>query len=225
MGTGSIPPVGPLAYEGVVAPQYITRTFSPTPQFDNFPISTVWINTQSKSAYILVNKALGIATWLPLGCSCSIGIQTITTPDSVVVTPISANINFLESGNIAITGSGNNVSFDVTGGGLVWNEIFIPSATLSADTGYIINTATLANLFLPVAIPQGSLISIVGKGVGGWKISQQPGQRMFNGSATTSFGIGGFLSSTFMRDCVELLCITANTEFQVLNEVGNITYV
>lgn len=221
--TGSIPPPSPLAYEGQVVVPFIMRTFNPQSTFNQFPVPTIWINTSISKAYILVSKALGNAVWAPIGGAPG-EIDTITTPDSTVVVPTAGNVNFLQSGSIAITGSGSNVTFSVSGGGLAWQEVTTTSSALAANTGYIVDNGALVTLTLPATIAQGSIIQVVGKGAGGWLIAQNAGQTIYFGIRTTTTGVGGSLSSSHRRNSVELLCITANTEFEVIDSMGNIDF-
>lgn len=221
--TGSIPPPNPLSYEGQVVVPFISRTFAPETTFNKFPVPTIWINTASDNAYILVSKALGVANWLSLG-GASGTLDTITTPDSVVVTPVAGNINFLNGMGIAITGSADNITFTSTGGGIAWNVVSGTTQALVPNNGYIVDNGALVTLTLPVTCSQGSVISIVGKGAGGWTLAQNSGQEIFFGTVSTTIGVTGALSSTNRRDVVTLLCITTDTEFQVIDSIGNITY-
>lgn len=222
--TGSIPPPNPLSYEGQVVVPFISRTFAPETTFNKFPVPTIWINTLSDTAYILVSKSLGVAVWATVGGSPG-ALNTITTPDSVVVTPSSGNINFLNGIGMAITGSGANITFTSTGGGLSWTDVTGTAQDLAANNGYTANNGALVTLTLPATCAYGSVISVVGKGAGGWAIAQRAGQQIFFGSASTTIGVTGALSSTNRRDVVTLLCVAADTDFEVLNSIGNIIHV
>lgn len=221
---GSVPPPSSLSYTGEVVVPFISKPFSPQTTFNTFSVPTIWINTAISGAWILVSKALGVAVWVPIGGSPG-EIDTITTPDSTVVVPTAGNINFLQSGSIAITGSGSDITFNVTGGGLSWIEVTGTSASLAANTGYIANNGGLVTLTLPTTVAQGSIIIIAGKGVGGWALAQNSGQQVFFGAVSTTLGAGGSLSSSNRRDSISLVCITADTEFQIISSIGNITYV
>lgn len=114
MNTGSIPPPGPLTYEGQVAIPSINRTFPPQSTFNKFPVPCFWIDTLAKNAYIQVAKPLGVADWVLLGGSPG-SLNTITTPDSVVVVPVAANITFINGSGMNITGSGSTITFNSSG--------------------------------------------------------------------------------------------------------------
>lgn len=220
----NIPPPSALSYEGVVAVPFIMRTFSPLTTFNQFPVPTIWINTASSNAYILVSKALGVAIWVSLGGAAG-AIDTITTPDAVVVVPTAGNINFLQSGSISITGSGSNVSFNATGGGLSWIEVTTTSASMVINTGYVTNNGALVTVTLPATAAFGSVIQVVGKGVGGWKIAQNAGQTIRFGNQSTTTGVAGSLASGQFRDAVSFVCSTADTDFTIFDSVGNMTVV
>lgn len=220
----NISPPSALAYEGVVAVPFIMRTFSPLTTNNQFPVPTVWINTATSNAYILVSKALGVAIWLSLGGGAG-DLDTITTPDSVVVVPSAGNINFLQSGSIAITGSGNNITFNATGGGLSWVDVTTTSATMVVNTGYVTNNGSLVTVTLPATAAFGSVIQVVGKGTGGWKIAQTGSQVIKFGNQATTAGAGGSISSGQFRDAIAFVCTATNDEFTVFNSVGNMTVV
>jgi len=80
-------------------------------------------------------------------------------------------------------------------------------------------------LTLPATAIFGAVIQVAGKGAGGWKIAQNAGQTIHFGVTDTITGVGGSLASTVRYDCLELLCITANTDFVVTSVVGNLTVV
>lgn len=222
--TGSIPPPNPLAYEGQVVVPFIMRDFDPQTTFNKFPVPTIWINSATSKGFMLVSKALGSAFWLQLGAQFG-NLDTLTTPDSTVVVPTGGNINFLQSGSISITGSGSDITFTVTGGGIGWIEATNVSTSLSVNTGYVVNNNALVTLTLPTTASVGDVIQIVGKGVGGWKIAQNAGQKIYFGKRASTTGITGYIASTSQRDCVTMVCVTDNIEFQVVDSIGDITYI
>jgi len=118
--TGSIPPHGPLAYEGQVVTPFIRKTFDPETTFNQFPVPTIWINTATSKAFILVSLALGVADWISIG-GASGAMNTLTTQDGIVVPPDLGNINVVGDGvRITTTGSiaTNTVTIHLDGSGL-----------------------------------------------------------------------------------------------------------
>jgi hypothetical protein len=109
------------------------------------------------------------------------------------------------------------------GGVSAWTEITGAAVNLAVNNGYIMNRGTLITGTLPAVAAQGTVIRVVGVGVGGWQIAQNAGQTIYFDSYTSTPGVTGYIASTLARDCVELLCIVANTEFQVMGSIGSIT--
>lgn len=222
--TGSIPPAGPLSYEGQVVVPFIMRNFAPTTSNNQFPVPTIWIDPLDMTAYMLVSKALGIADWISLGSAAG-GLETITTPDSVMVTPTAGNIDFLNGTGMNITGSGSNITFNATGGALTWNFVTATSEPAVADNGYIADNAAGVGFSLPATCPFGEFIWIGTVDAGGWTLSQNAGQQIQLGEKSTTIGVTGSLSSTKIGDSVLLVCTVADTNFLALAFVGDITYV
>lgn len=106
-----------------------------------------------------------------------------------------------------------------------WTEVTGTSQAMAINTYYIANNAALVTLTLPDTAALGSVIKVVGSGAGGWKIAQNASEAINFGNKTTTTGTGGYIASTHRYDAVELVCITANTTWNVISSIGNITYV
>lgn len=91
------------------------------------------------------------------------------------------------------------------------------SVSLAANGGYISNRGTLQTLTLPTTAAVGTRIRIYGQGAGGWKVAQNSSQLIHFGSAVTTTGASGYLASFNRYDCVELVCIVANTEWTAIS--------
>lgn len=128
---------------------------------------------------------------------------------------------------VTITNGAGSITINAAGGGLTWVDVTGTSASMAVNTGYIADNAGLVTLTLPATAAQGTVVAVAGgnSGSGGWKLAQNSGQQINFGASTTTSGTGGSLASTKQYDCVFLLCTTANTNFVVLNSVGNITVV
>lgn len=222
--TGSIPPPGPLSYAGQVVVPFIMREFDPQTTFNQFPVPTIWVNTLTSMAWILVSKALGVAVWLPLGGGGG-DLDTITTPDSVVVIPTAGNINFANGTGMDITGSGDTVTFNAVGGALTWTVVTALTQAVANNHGYIANNAAGVTFTLPATSPVGTVIGITTIHSGGWTIAQRAGQKIQIGDVATTIGVGGSLSSTMIGDTVIMVCTQADTDFLCYTIVGNITKV
>lgn len=107
-----------------------------------------------------------------------------------------------------------------------WIDVVTTPVNLISDRNYIAdNGATLTTFNLPLTAGFGTIIQIAGKSTGGWTIAQNAGQSINFGSLATTTGISGSLSSSNKNDYVRLLCTTANTTWNVISSIGNITIV
>lgn len=107
-----------------------------------------------------------------------------------------------------------------------WVDSIASPVSLVANMNYVTdNGASIVNYTLPVTAAFGSVIQISGKSAGGWAIAQNSGQSINLGSLTTTVGVGGSLAATNQYDYVRLLCVTANTLWNVIGSIGNITIV
>lgn len=111
----------------------------------------------------------------------------------------------------------------VPGGVTSWVEETTTSRALLVNQGVVGNNAATILMTLPAASAFGDIIKIVGKGAGKWKIAQNAGNTIYFGSSTTTPGVTGYIESTLARDCVELVCVTANSDWEVISSIGNIT--
>lgn len=126
---------------------------------------------------------------------------------------------------ISITNAAGSITIAGTGGGLTWTDVTGTTQAMAVNNGYTANNAGLVTLTLPSTAAYGSIMAVVGKGAGGWKIAQNSGQTIHFGITNTTTGTGGSLASTFQYDVVYVLCTVANTDFTVIQSVGNLTVV
>lgn len=135
-------------------------------------------------------------------------------------TPASITIN-----NLVIEPDGSISSGGGGGGGGGWTvvEVTGTSQTMAADTWYIANNASLVTLTLPTTAAVGSVVRVIYKGAGGWKVAQNASEIIRHGPYATTTGTGGYIASSAAGDCVELVCIVADTEWRVVSSQGNLT--
>lgn len=129
---------------------------------------------------------------------------------------------------VSITSATGAITINATGGGLTWTDVTGTSQAMAVNNGYLSDNVSLVTLTLPATAAQFSVISVVGRGLGGWKIAQNANQQIYFGStAGTTVGVGGSLASTNQFDCVTLLAVVggASTNWQVMTSIGNITIV
>lgn len=108
---------------------------------------------------------------------------------------------------------------------VVWSEVTGTSQAAAVNSGYIANNAGLVTITLPTTAALGTIIEVAGKGAGLWKVAQNSGQTIHFGNVNTTTGAGGSLAAVLQYDTVRLLCTTANTDFVVLSNQGNLTVV
>lgn len=127
---------------------------------------------------------------------------------------------------IGIVNAAGSITISAAGGGLTWTVITGAAQALAVNNGYIANNAGTIVFTLPAIAPVGSVIAVTGiNNNTGWQIAQNAGQTIYFGSANTTTGVGGSLTSTRIRDTVFLLCVVANNDWNVVDSVGNITIV
>ena len=139
--------------------------------------------------------------------SNQLGTATITAGTGILVTP-----------------TANTITISTTSG-ISWVEVTGTTQSMAVDTGYIANNAALVTLTLPAVALVGDRVRVAGKGAGLWRIAQNALQVIHFGATDSTIGVGGSVTAILRYDCVELLCITDNTDWVVLSSVGNLTVV
>jgi len=103
-----------------------------------------------------------------------------------------------------------------------WTPVVGVAQVLIPDRGFYTTNAAPTAFTLPAVAAAGSVIWIQGASAGGWTLSQAAGQIVvFDSVSFTSPGAGVKVASTDVTDGVEMLCVVANTTWQVLNVKGN----
>lgn len=148
------------------------------------------------------------------------------TTNAGIVVPAANNVNVLGGMGATTSGSGSTITITVSSAGFTWNVV--TSATnpnaLVAENGYIPKGAGAVTFVLPATAAVGDSFFIAGYG-NLFTVTQNAGQSIRFGSQTTTVGVGGSLTATMVSDTVELLCVTANTEFKVIDSIGNLTVI
>lgn len=129
--------------------------------------------------------------------------------------------------NISISNAAGSITISAANsGGIVWNDVTLTSATMAIDNGYVANNAGLVTLTLPTVAAFGTVLTILGKGAGGWTIAQNnPSQQIVIGNKTSTAGSGGSVSSNNQNDSISLVCTVANTVWGTTSMIGNLTIV
>lgn len=138
--------------------------------------------------------------------------------------PAWANITS-SGGTVTVTNGSNTIDLSVSTPVLAWTDVTGTSQSAAVNAGYTTNNAGLVTVTLPSTAAYGSIVYVVGKGAGGWKVAQNSGQTIHFLGTNSTTGTGGSLASTVQYDSVELLCTIANTDWTVIDSMGNITIV
>ena len=115
------------------------------------------------------------------------------------------------------TASGSTVSLSVEAPIVVTGA----SQALVSRVVYIANSGSLITFTLPATASIGDRFEIVGKGAGLYSIAQNSGQNINFLSSTTTTGVGGSLTATQQYQRIVIMCITANTQFSVIDASGS----
>jgi hypothetical protein len=128
---------------------------------------------------------------------------------------------------VTITNGAGTITVASAGGGMTWNTVSGTTQAAAINNGYYTNNAGLCTVTLPTTAAAGSVIAVTSgaSGSGGWLLAQNSGQSINFGKSTTTSGASGSLASTFQYDTVFVLCVVANTNWVVINSIGNLTVV
>ncbi len=129
--------------------------------------------------------------------------------------------------NISILNAPGSITISAANAaGFTWNHVLSVFVNMFPENGYVVDDPSLVTLLLPMTSSLGDVIKVVGRGVGGWQITQNAGQIIYFGDLSTTAGTGGSLASTLPRDSISLVCTQANTEWTVdVGPQGDITVV
>lgn len=151
-------------------------------------------------------------------------IATTYTCDSGSATPAANNLNVIGGGGATTSGSGSTITITAagSGGALTWTVITSATQAMSVQNGYFANRAGGVTFTLPATAAVGDTMAISAMHSGGWTMAQNAGQTVYMSAASSTTGAGGSLASTAVGDTITIVCRVANTDFQVINSMGNI---
>lgn len=153
-------------------------------------------------------------------------VSTLTGNTGGAVSPTGGNINVVGDGTtISVAGNPGDSTLTISSLSpqVTWVDVTGSTQAMAVNTGYTADNTGLVTFTLPSTAAYGSVMWVVYKGTGGWQIDQNSGQTIHFGITNTTTGTGGSLASSQVGDAVEILCTTANTDFRVINSIGNIT--
>lgn len=193
--------------------------------------NNIYLNTPgvtAESNTLRIGAGTGSSTQ-DLAAAFICGIQGVDVGSVASVVSISGDqlgsTTITAGAGITVTPGANTITI-ANSEGLSWVDVPGSSQAMVPNTGYVADDTVLVTLTLPVAAAFGTRLSVVGNGTGGWEIAQNAGQSIRFGSAgSTTVGVGGSLTSTNQFDTIQLLCVVANTTWNVIGATGNITIV
>ena len=124
---------------------------------------------------------------------------------------------------VSISNGSGSITVNAIGGGLTWTVITAASQAMTSNNGYIADRAGTVAFTLPTTSAVGDIVAVTGINTAtGWSIAYTTGQQIFFGTQSATVTTGT-LASTNIRDTVFLVCVVANTTWNVISSIGNIT--
>jgi hypothetical protein len=135
-------------------------------------------------------------------------------------------LNIIGTGGVVVTGDNSNTLTISISSDFTWNVVTSANnpVTIANLNGYIAKGASPVQFILPASSVIGDTFQIKGL-TNLWTLAQNAGQTIALGYVTTTAGVGGSMAATQVKDGLEILCVTANTEFEVLDCIGNPTII
>lgn len=133
--------------------------------------------------------------------------------------------NTLTAGTgVQITNGAGSCTIGTSSSVMTWS-LKGASDVLEVGKGFICNAGAALSFSLPAVSAVGDVIGVALDGSTSWTITQAANQQIRIGSSQTTLGAGGSLASTAQGDKLELVCVTQNLRWMVLDVIGNITVI
>ena len=143
------------------------------------------------------------------GSSLTPGVGAIPIGDGTNYVPA----NITAGSGIAITNGAGSITISSTDAGPNWNSISGTTQTAAAGQGYVCVNAAQTTVTLPAVAAFGDTVSVAAFGAGGFLLAPGAGQTIRTPTGTASVSI----VSAEAQDAIQVLCVVANTTWQVLN--------
>jgi hypothetical protein len=163
----------------------------------------------------------GLAT-SPSGGALPPDVPTSFVTNSGTAIPLANVIEILGAGSATTSGAGNVVTISVTAASFTWNVVTSASnpITLSPGNGYICNGLSTVDFILPASAVVGDTYWIKGR-QNLWTLAQNALQVVSLGYVDTTTGTGGSITAAQVKDGIELVCVVANSQWEVITAIGN----
>jgi hypothetical protein len=140
-------------------------------------------------------------------------------------TPVASTLT--AGAGIAITNASGSITIASSAGGLglTW-QVVNTSFTASAGNGYIVLSGPGSSFTLPATAAVGNVIAFVANDTATtFSILQTAGKQIRFGNKLTTAGAGGSITSAEDGASLILVCTVANTNWSVIDSVGNFSIV
>lgn len=160
--------------------------------------------------YVVTDKGSVSTNWV---LTRSIDYNTsidITSKDVVLVIngATNAGLAYRQTQNNVTIGT-NDITFiqlSIDNSDFNWVSTSSTSIQLEPNNGYILTSASLVTLSLPVGAKIGDEVEIISKS-GLYKITQLSNQQIIMGNISTTLGASGQCLSTLIGDCIKIICV------------------
>lgn len=175
----------------------------------------------------------------PVTSNISSGVATVGLAGPPNVTTLTNHGVVLGQGTSAVvaTAAGTAGQFLVSGGSsadptwqtatpqLTVTPVAGTSQAMVVNSTYIANAAGLTTFTLPVTAAVGSIINIVGSALntGGWKVTYTTGQIIWGPAGSSTVTTGNAASAAAAAQCMQIMCVVANTTWVIQDNSGTIT--
>lgn len=210
------------------------RTRTAQDDYNGYYAGDRWINTVDETSWVLVKKIYDMPTathhavWIGYGGGGN-DLEFLTPDVGGAVNPDAGhNINILGDTVTGVTTTAigpHSIQITMTPSpqNFFWVEAPGIVQAMAPNYGYYA-TLGVCDFTLPAVCPAGALLSVIGIGTA-WVIHQNALQRITIGNAASTIGVGGTVASMDLGDCLNLLCVVADTRFISIGGVGNLNIV
>jgi len=99
---------------------------------------------------------------------------------------------------------------------------------MTVNTNYVVNAAGNTVMTLPGTAAVGDVIALTNKNATGtFRVAQPASVTIYFDELSTTTGTGGYIqvTNTGARASVQIICVTANTDWNVTSSIGTFTIV
>ncbi len=212
---------GGIFYSSATAGAILSGTATARQMLQSGASTTPAWSTTTWPATSTVNRILYSSSTSVIG-------EITTAIDGVLITDHAAGVPSIlangTAGFVLTANSGAPPSWQANSS-LAWSVITV-NQTAAINNGYITNKAGTLALALPATSAVGSIIEVTGINTAtGTQFTQAAGQQIFLGNSSTTLGATGTITSTGVRDSLRMVCVVADTIWNVLSSTGAWTIV